>query len=80
MEAVARHLAQLKRGYHEGGGADFPNELLRWQIAVALLMRAKISSLRALSPAWTRDIHESIVEAQRVLAGESPWLPEIATS
>lgn len=50
-------------------------ERLRWHIAVALLLRAKISALRQLPSGWIEDIRWSIAEAGRVLEDKIPWLP-----
>ena len=47
---------------------------LSWQIAVALLFRAKISALRPLPTTWIEDIVASLAEANRVLEGQSPWI------
>ncbi len=49
---------------------------LRWHIAVALVMRAKISSLRKLSITLVSDVITSLAEAQRVLHGTSAWIPQ----
>lgn len=48
---------------------------LRWHIAVALLMRAKISALRMLPAGWMEDIAMAIAETDRILAGKGEWLP-----
>ena len=47
---------------------------LRWQVAIALLMRAKISALRILSPTWIADIQAALTEASLALDGRSAWV------
>lgn len=49
---------------------------LRWQIAVALMMRAKIGSLRPLAPHWDREIERALGETQAVIEHRADWLPD----
>src|SRR3546814_14996842 len=44
----------LLRGYENAGGAEIVRSDLEWQVAVAVLVRAKISSLRKLRSGWPR--------------------------
>jgi Ser/Thr protein kinase RdoA (MazF antagonist) len=51
-------------------------ERLRWHIAVALLLRAKISALRLLTATWIEDIRWSLSEADLILNEKSQWTPK----
>ncbi len=66
----------LLDGYRRESGMALDRDRLRWQVAVALLMRAKISALRILSPRWIADIQDALSEASVVLDGRSLWLRE----
>lgn len=72
--ALAAAAATLLDSYRCESGRALDRDRLRWQIAVALLMRAKISALRILSPTWIADIRDVFDEASLVLDGRSPWL------
>lgn len=72
---VTRHLRTLMQAYAETAKGGIAWERLRWHIAVALLLRAKISALRQLPSGWIEDIRWSVAEAARVLEDKSPWLP-----
>jgi len=72
---ITRHLRRLLQAYAETTKGGVAWERLRWHIAVALLLRAKISVLRRLPSGWIEDIRWSIAEAARVLEDKSPWLP-----
>lgn len=57
-----------------GGALDVPR--LRWHVATALLLRAKISALRSLPPTWLLDIERSVLLVHGILAGRAtPGLP-----
>lgn len=43
---------------------------LRWHVAMALLMRAKISALRTLAPGWIEQVSRAAADAERVIEGE----------
>lgn len=64
--ARSDHVAALCAGY--GGRPDAAR--LRWQIAVALLMRAKISSLRLLPPHWPQHLAAAVRAAAELLQGQ----------
>ncbi|MGQ0592166.1 MAG: phosphotransferase enzyme family protein [Gammaproteobacteria bacterium] len=71
---VADHLGAMMDSYVEETGRAVVWDRLRWHVAVALLMRAKISALRTLPTGWMDDIGMAITEADRVLTGKSQWL------
>jgi aminoglycoside phosphotransferase (APT) family kinase protein len=71
---MAPRLAALVRGCAGAMTSKAMWTRLRWQIAVALLMRAKISALRPLGPDWVERIAAMAHEAGRVLDDRSPWL------
>jgi Ser/Thr protein kinase RdoA (MazF antagonist) len=71
---MAPRLAALVRGCAGTMAGKAMWTRLRWQIAVALLMRAKISALRPLGPDWVERIAAMAHEAGRVLDDRSPWL------
>lgn len=71
---VADHLGAMMDAYVEETGRAVAWDRLRWHVAVALLMRAKISALRMLPTGWMDDIAMAITEADRVLTGKSQWL------
>ncbi len=57
----------LLRGYGKARGSTINREALRWHVATALLLRAKISSLRKLRPGWPRHVELMTAEAERIL-------------
>lgn len=57
----------LVDSYRNAGG-DVDPERLRWHVAAALLLRAKISLLRTLAPGWESSLGSVIDLAQTVLA------------
>jgi aminoglycoside phosphotransferase (APT) family kinase protein len=60
----------LLNGYRSVAGADaIDPQRLHWQIATALLLRVKISSVRKLVPGWTRHVGLALREAERYLGG-----------
>lgn len=60
----------LLEGYRMvAGHAAVDRARLTWQLAVALLLRAKISSLRKLVPGWPRHMALMVAEAEDVLDG-----------
>jgi len=73
-EVGCASIAGLLRGYARASGHGIDASRLRWQVAVALLMRAKISALRALPEGWIAQIVRALDEARAVLADRSPWL------
>jgi aminoglycoside phosphotransferase (APT) family kinase protein len=68
--AVAGCVRALLRAYGEAGGVAVQRDTLHWHIAAALLLRAKISSLRPLRRGWPRHFDLMIAEAARVLDGD----------
>ena len=73
--ALIAAAATLLDAYIHEANTALDMDRLRWQVAVALLMRAKISALRILSPTWIADIQGALAEASLVLDGRSAWLP-----
>ena len=71
---VIHSVQALLDAYMQGTKVKLDWGRLSWQIAVALLLRAKISALRPLPPTWIEDIVASLAEANRVLYGQSPWI------
>lgn len=71
---VADDLNVMMKAYAQQTGRVVAYDRLRWHIAVALLMRAKISALRMLPTGWTDDVAMAIEETDLVLSGESQWL------
>lgn len=60
----------LLNGYRSVAGVDaIDPQRLAWQIATALLLRVKISSVRKLVPGWTRHVALALQEAERYLDG-----------
>jgi len=53
-----------------GGGVEIDQGDLEWQVAAAVLVRAKISSLRKLRPGWPRHFELMLAEAERILNGD----------
>lgn len=74
---VAAALALIQRGYADVAGSPMDRDLLRWQVAVALVQRAKISALRMLPPTWVNDVTNSVEEAVRILDNRSAWLEHL---
>lgn len=70
---VADDLNVMMKAYAQQTGRAVARDRLRWHIAVALLMRAKISALRMLPTGWADDVAMAIEAADLVLTGESPW-------
>lgn len=68
-------ISALLNGYARNARQPVDAQRLRWHIAVALLLRAKISALRAVPATWIEDLRWSLAEAQHVLNGKSKWLP-----
>jgi hypothetical protein len=64
----------LLASYRQSVGVPLPRERLAWHVAVALLMRAKISALRPLPPGWMPDIAACVEEAGMIVDGRSSWL------
>ena len=60
-------VAALLRAYEEAGGVAIDGPTLEWHLAAALLLRAKISSLRPLRPGWPKHFELMAAEAERVL-------------
>jgi len=73
-DAVLPARAML-HSYQQKTGRKVDSSRLRWHIAVALLMRAKISGLRKLSTGWTGGVASAVSEARRILLNDSAWLP-----
>ncbi|HKY03013.1 MAG TPA: aminoglycoside phosphotransferase family protein [Burkholderiales bacterium] len=69
-DCVATYLEALLSAYETAVGSSVRRDRLRWHIAVELIMRAKISALRALPPNWTRYIRDALAAAGQVLNGE----------
>jgi len=76
-DAVAQCVAALLEAYEEAGGAPLDRRSLDWHVAVALLLRAKISSLRKLRPGWPRHFDLVVDEAERILNGERVAPPRV---
>ncbi len=72
---VKEHLNAMMVAYEQQTERGLAWDRLRWHVAVALLMRAKISALRMLPIGWMADIVMAIGEADRILSGEDGWLP-----
>lgn len=63
----------LLAGYMEiAGTAAVDRERLDWHLATALLLRAKISSVRKLAPGWPRHVVLMVHAAERVLERGAP--------
>ena len=61
---------------HSSAGGPLDVRRLRWHVATALLLRAKISALRSLPKAWLLDIERSVLLVQGILADRAtPGLP-----
>ena len=71
---VARCLESLLDSYILATNQELDRNRLRWHIAVALLLRGKISALRPLPPNWIEDIGESLIGAHKILHGHSQWI------
>lgn len=67
---VAACIHALLRSYENAGGIGIDRINLEWQVAVSVLVRAKISSLRKLRPGWPRHIELMVTEAERILGGD----------
>ena len=63
-------VAALLEGYERAGG-KWDHERLRWHVAVALLLRGKISLLRCLAADWEASLETIVIEAESMLAGRS---------
>jgi hypothetical protein len=63
----ARYLEALLAGYAGRTGREIARPRLDWHVATALLLRAKISSLRPLPPGWMAEIAACVDESRRVL-------------
>jgi hypothetical protein len=72
---TARAVGELLHHYQRTSGTPIDSARLRWQIAVALLMRAKISALRTLPEGWIEQTVHAVAQARAVLGGGGPWLP-----
>ncbi len=72
---AASCLRRLIDGYAQAAEKPVVWNRFSWHISVALLMRAKISSLRTLHPGWGEDISMAIREAGLILDGRSRWIP-----
>lgn len=57
----------LLESYQQAVGTEVDGERLRWHVATALLMRAKISALRVLDEDWVSACRQSVDEARRIL-------------
>ncbi len=69
LEVACRVARLFLEGYVEAGGEYMVPARLRWHVAAALLMRAKISALRPLPQGWTEDVGRDLELAREVLAG-----------
>ena len=65
--ARARRTDALLAAYEKEAGREVEQPRLRWHVATALLMRAKISALRPLPATWTTDIAASVDQASELL-------------
>lgn len=91
--AVAACVNALLEAYEDAAGT-IDSRVLEWHVAAAVLVRAKISSVRKLRPGWPKHVELMITEAERILNGagftrqQSPrvrrtasvQVPEIAAS
>lgn len=68
MAAVHREIAALRRAYEAAAGTRADTSRLIWQVATALLLRAKISALRTLAPGWSEQLRTAVGEAERLLS------------
>lgn len=57
----------MLRAYEDAGGVEIDRPTLDWHLAAALLLRAKISSLRPLRRGWPGHFELMAAEAERVL-------------
>ena len=64
---VTRCIQTFLAAYEERSGGAVNSLRLAWHVAVALLLRAKISSLRPLPTDWVQQIAASVAEARCVL-------------
>ena len=71
---TTQHMESLLDSYILATNKKLDRNRLRWHIAVALLVRGKISALRPLPPNWIEDIGESLSEAHKILHGRSQWI------
>jgi aminoglycoside phosphotransferase (APT) family kinase protein len=67
--------AELLHAYGQHSGRRIQLPRLRWQVAVALLLRAKISALRTLPDGWAERVAHALAQARAVLEDSGPWLP-----
>lgn len=72
--SALRHLHILFGAYAKAVARPLDRQRLRWHIAIALLMRAKISALRALPAGWVAHIDETVKATARIMEDESEWL------
>lgn len=72
---TAESIAELLHAYARRSGRAIDLPRLHWQVAVALLLRAKISALRTLPDGWAERIAHAAAQARAVLDGSGPWLP-----
>ena len=61
--------AALVSGYESAGGVVEASRL-RWHVATALLLRAKISALRTLKDGWIAAVVRAVARAREILSGE----------
>jgi hypothetical protein len=72
-EGLRSAAESLLDGYRQVAGAGaIDGARLAWQTAAALLLRAKISSLRKLAPGWPRHVALMVAEAERVVKSGGP--------
>jgi aminoglycoside phosphotransferase (APT) family kinase protein len=68
--SVAAATGAVLAGYRQASGWDAVDRArLAWHMAAALLLRAKISSLRKLAPGWPRHVALMVEEAEHVIEG-----------
>ncbi|MGH8730068.1 MAG: hypothetical protein ACREV9_18335 [Burkholderiales bacterium] len=68
-------LELLLSAYEQERGQAIARERLRWHVAMALLMRAKISALRVLTDGWIDHVVAALEESGRILDHRSEYLP-----
>lgn len=66
----------LLRGYDAAGGGAVDCMTLDWHVIAALLLRAKISSLRKLRPGWPKHVELMVTEAEHILNGGNRARPK----
>lgn len=74
VPSVHLHSEAFLRAYEEGSGHVIDRRRLTWHLAVSLLLRGKISSLRKLADNWHDHLTFVVDEVERILAGRGRYV------